>query len=137
MGLGRPEAEKSGLQYFAMASQKTTVRKSILGFSYSSTPAQVAVLPLTRLSTNPLSVGYNIFSGGPTLKPRYRVTVIPFWLLAALVCGLPALWARGFWNNWRRKRNQNLCPVCAYDLRATPQRCPECGFVAAMSQSKS
>jgi hypothetical protein len=46
---------------------------------------------------------------------------------------LPAVWARRALKNRRiaNRRKQGACTSCGYDLRATPNRCPECGTVVA------
>ena len=53
---------------------------------------------------------------------------ISHWLVALPLLAAPVLWLKRFVAR-RRVRKAGLCPGCGYDLRATPQRCPECGGV--------
>src|SRR3954464_11233414 len=58
-----------------------------------------------------------------------RLYALPWWVIALGFAVAPA-W-RGL-RTWRRRHllRPALCPSCGYDLRATPDRCPECGTAA-------
>ena len=67
--------------------------------------------------------------GGSSFVYPATLVVVRFWLLAAAALVLPAARAAGHLRA-RRRRRAGLCPACGYDLRATPDRCPECGKMA-------
>jgi hypothetical protein len=56
--------------------------------------------------------------------------LIAFGGWTGFIAVLQILAARSGSNRLHRER-QHLCQFCGYDLRATPQRCPECGKAAA------
>jgi hypothetical protein len=58
--------------------------------------------------------------------------LIPHWFLTAFALAPFGL----IWRAMRRARRRTqagLCPVCGYDLRASPDRCPECGTARSAS----
>jgi hypothetical protein len=60
----------------------------------------------------------------------YTSIRVPFWFIVMLNLVPGVVWWR-----IRHKRNPSLCQVCGYDLRATPDRCPECGTARDCNES--
>jgi len=65
-------------------------------------------------------------SGQPPPRITYRFLTLPFWSLAVLLSALPTWSVIGLLRS-RWHKNPGCCRRCEYDLRATRERCPECG----------
>jgi hypothetical protein len=59
-----------------------------------------------------------------------RQWTIPYWMPATVSAIAPAAWMGSLLVGRSRRRAaaaRGLCAECGYDLRAIPDRCPECG----------
>ena len=57
---------------------------------------------------------------------------VPWWLPTLLFLIAPTLWAYRTWRG-AKQGTAGTCPACGYDLRATPELCPECGHVTGVT----
>jgi len=97
----------------------------------SPTDASTRLHHLTATRSKSADVTWLQFNHGPGMpgvSPWWRVQV-QLWPVVALTAALPLQW---LWGLARRLQiKAGCCRNCGYDLRATPERCPECGMVAA------
>jgi len=82
-----------------------------------------------------MGMGYGVTTetwdsaSGITISRRITEIALPFWLTTSLLV-IPGLLA------WRRtvlrrsRLRSHRCLSCGYDLRGSPERCPECGRIA-------
>jgi hypothetical protein len=63
---------------------------------------------------------------------------IPYFLILAVVGLLIHRPFRRLYGAWvaERRRAQGLCPGCGYDVRMSPQVCPECGLAVEGGQTR-
>jgi hypothetical protein len=98
------------------------------GLKYDSSMPE----PITRYFPRQRgSLGFGHYPGPPT-----TLTVIPHWALVLMTAVSPAVWIIRKLRIRRRIR-RCVCQSCGYDLRATPDRCPECGAIPGKGKSAS
>jgi hypothetical protein len=70
---------------------------------------------------------YKVLVEGYTPFWTWCVRIPQWWLLSAPL--IPPAWWVWRRRKTRRSERSGLCTNCGYDLRATPNRCPECGTI--------
>ena len=98
---------------------------------YIGTPATIPIPHWIGSERTDLGEIYGI--GGSTRTTVYahlRKVYFPYWLVFLPTAIVPLLALRSAWRRRRivRRFAGGLCWNCGYDLRATPERCPECGL---------
>jgi hypothetical protein len=126
---------------YAALHRAGSIQWTTLGFIHiETTPTVRVTLPgQNRLLTVAVPAGGVVLPFGPSqtnlLVPwiaasPYEALIIPDWSLALLVSAYPLWMGRRVIRAIVRHR-RGLCVACGYDLRASGERCPECGHIAA------
>jgi hypothetical protein len=64
----------------------------------------------------------------------YRQLNIPLWAIVLSSAVIPGVRAWR-WMRQRRRTRRGMCLTCGYDLRESPERCPECGALVSAKAS--
>jgi hypothetical protein len=78
----------------------------------------------------PFGYGHATTTNAPGVTVTFSTFIFPHWFILLLTALPPAFHARRLLRHrsGQFRAANGLCMRCGYDIRATPTRCPECGF---------
>jgi hypothetical protein len=137
VGRGAPPAPDSRVREKIIGGRRWTVAADGGVLRVWCTPADPASVYQRGGSQAPpprsVSGGTHIFGDFAFGRTGYPLKTVeahaPFWALTLLAALLPLL-RLGLAVRRARQKPPGHCQRCGYDLRATPDRCPECGTAA-------
>ena len=95
---------------------------------HDSSPAPVRWFQILSFSTPIISIDqWDNGGNGWDNFWWYTSVDVRLWLLSAVFATAPICCL--IVNRHRHRPRSELCADCGYDIRATPERCPECGSV--------
>ena len=108
------------------------------GESAQDGPGQWLYYSNRSAPTSSASLSHTLFEYQEAVNGTHviRSAAIRDWWLIAATLALPCLWFRSHRRS-RLAERKGLCPKCGYDLRATPDRCPECGTPVIVIEAKA
>ncbi|MGE5608945.1 MAG: hypothetical protein ACM359_06810 [Bacillota bacterium] len=109
------------------------------GFSLGSSPREGARIYQEELSRGPSErtwlgfrfgkeIAFLTYDHTARVSPKRTIwtAIVPDWFVVVLTAAMPVVWTLRGWQRVRR-RAAGCCVSCGYDLRASKERCPECG----------
>jgi hypothetical protein len=138
-GLVRVSAVRQQIAVPPTTQARERIRETVRRLERFAPPATARanprVTPVTALAAPSFSRDFLLFafasdakrSPSGTKVSQWGLTV-RLWGVALLTAVMPGAWVGRRMRHARRVR-EGHCLACSYDIRATPDRCPECGAV--------
>jgi hypothetical protein len=119
--------------YWSTSDERTHFRARKGSLVFWRSPAPIAdgdVWPTPRIPGH-LNFNQLTLSWLPYVSTRRGLAILlPIWLPLAVLAVLP-IWSLVTRRRTRERLTARRCVPCGYDLRASPDRCPECGSPSA------